>query len=201
MNAAEPRNICFYSNKCNWSKAFLTELSATPWKKEFRYICVDPSPARPQLPGWLKKVPTIVISGEAEPRTDAEVMNWLMERKMREGVGRQSGGPSAQAGPAEPSAFSLFEQTSFAKGFSYSGLDVDTSSQGQGGYSMPGAFEFLNGSASSAGDPLMSQGGNQGTAAANSSQKRSKKEELFDKQMEQYQRERNMGLPPGPSRI
>jgi hypothetical protein len=184
-------NLCYYSNKCQWSKAFVTELSKTPWKNEFRFICVDPSPARPPLPPWLKKVPTIVIPGEGEPRTDSDVMNWLYEKKMKEGSkqgGATTASPASAAG--EPEAFSMMEQVSFAKGFSYSGLDVDTSSQGTGGNTMPGAFSFLSGAASE-GDRA-----SQGLAPAPAnSQRRSKKEELFDKQMEAYQRDREQGMP------
>jgi hypothetical protein len=193
MNS-QPTNICFYSNKCQWSKAFITELSKTPWKSQFRFICADPGPNRPQLPGWLKKVPTIVVAGESDPRTDSDVMNWLYEKRMKEGGG-QTGAPAAAPGAAEPSAFSMMENVSFAKGFSYSGLDVDTSSQGGGGMSMPGAFSFLNGGAAEA---TLSQ--EAGTPQV-SSQRRSKKEELFDKQMEAYQRDRDSGMPKGPGRM
>ena len=185
-------NICFYSNKCQWSKAFITELSKTPWKSQFRFICADPSPQRPQLPSWLKKVPTIVVAGESEPRTDSEVMNWLYEKRMKEGG--QQGAPTAAAGAADPEAFSMMENVSFAKGFSYSGVDTDTSSQGTGGESMPGAFSFLSGGASESGAGQVLPG------AAPASQRRSKKEEMFDKQMEAYQRDRENGMPKGPGR-
>jgi len=187
-------NVCYYSNKCQWSKAFVTELSKTPWKNEFRFICVDAAPGRPQLPPWLKKVPTIVVAGESEPRTDADVMNWLYEKRLKEGNKQPSGAAgaagAAAGGGGEPEAFSMMEQVSFAKGFSYSGLDVDTSSQGMGGATMPGAFSFLSGAAAE-GDRA-SQGLT--TAPANS-QRRSKKEEMFDKQMEAYQRDRESGMP------
>jgi len=199
--SGQPTNICYYSNKCQWSKAFITELSKTPWKSEFRFICADPSPGRPPLPSWLKKVPTIVVAGEGEPRTDSEVMNWLYEKRMKEGATEQKGAPTAQPGDAEPSAFSMMEQMSFAKGFSYSGLDADTSSQGTGGMTMPGAFSFLSGGAAE-GDRLSQNiPGGGGAPAATSSQRRSKKEEMFDKQMEAYQRDREIGLPKQGGRI
>ena len=198
--SGQPTNMCFYSNKCQWSKAFITELSKTPWKSTFRFVCVDPSPGRPPLPSWLKKVPTIVVAGESEPRTDSDVMNWLYERRVKEGDTEQKGAPTAQAGAAEPSAFSMMEQVSFAKGFSYSGVDADTSSQGMGGLTMPGAFSFLSGGASE-GDRMSQQTGGGGAPSASSSQRRSKKEELFDKQMESYQRDREMGMPKMGGRI
>jgi hypothetical protein len=193
---SQAQHICFYSNKCQWSKAFISELANTPWKNSFRFFCVDPSPSRPPLPGWLKKVPTIVIAGEPEPRTDSDVMNWLYEKKMKEGGGDRQQAGAAAAGGGEPSAFSMMENVSFAKGFSYSGLDIDTSSQGNGGASMPGAFSFLNG-ASSGGDRLSQDTGAPGAGGGGSSgsSRRSKKEELFDKQMEQYQRDRESGMP------
>lgn len=189
--STQATNVCYYSNKCQWSKAFITELSKTSWKNQFRFICVDPSPSRAPLPSWLKKVPTIVVAGEPEPRTDSDVMNWLYEKRMKEGGGGQTGAAPAAPGAAEPAAFSVMEQVSFAKGFSYSGIDTDTSSQGMGGNTMPGAFAFLGGAASE-GDRLSQevQGG-----TPQSSQRRSKKEEMFDKQMEAYQRDREAGMP------
>jgi hypothetical protein len=194
--SSQATNICFYSNKCQWSKAFISELAKTPWKGQFRFICVDPGPNRPQLPSWLKKVPTIVIAGEAEPRTDSDVMNWLMEKRLKEGGSTQTGAPPSAPGSAEPDAFSMLENVSFAKGFSYSGIDVDTSSQGSGGTTIPGAFAFLNESPSDA--ALSPPAGGQGQM---SSQRRSKKEEMFDKQMEAYQRDREQGMPKGPGRM
>ena len=191
MNTGQPEHICFYSNKCNWSKAFLTELATTPWKQSFRFICVDPSPNRPPLPSWLQKVPTLVIKGEQQPRTDGEVMNWLSEMKLR--VGGNTGAPANMSNEFE--AYNMMEHSSFAKGFGYSGLDVDTSTQGNGGATMPGAFSFLNGAAAT-GDRT----GNTIPSMADTA-KRSRKEQMMDKQMEDYIKERNRGIPQGPPRL
>jgi hypothetical protein len=62
---------------------------------------------------------------------------------------------------------------------------------------MPGAFSFLNGGAAF-GDK--SQGSIPGGGAP-SGRGKSKKEELFDKQMEAYQRERESGLPRTQQRM
>jgi hypothetical protein len=191
MNTGQPEHLCFYSNKCNWSKAFLTELANTPWKQSFRFICVDPSPNRPPIPSWLTKVPALVIKGEQQPRTDGEVMNWLSEMKLK--GGGAMGGPSG--GPAEFEAFNMMEHQSFAKGFGYSGLDVDTSAQGNGGFSIPGAFSFLNGAAAT-GDRTGSTIPSMADTA-----KRSQKERMMDAQMEEYIKERNKGMPQGPPRM
>lgn len=189
MNGSQQaQHICFYSNKCDWSKAFLTELANTPWKNSFRFVCVDPSPNRAPLPSFLKKVPTLVIAGEPNPRTDGDVMNWLSEMKLKHG-GNNSRVPGAAQASDEPEAFNWAEQTSFTKGFGYSFNDVDTSTQGNGGLSMPGAFSFLNGGASP-GDRMSQQ-----MPSMASVEKRSKKEQLMDSQMEAYMKERDRGIP------
>lgn len=186
-----PKHICFYSNNCDWSKAFLTELAKTPFKEQFKFVCVDPSPQRGPLPGWLKKVPTLVISGEPEPRTDGEVMNWLSENKLKSAPAAGSGA----LGMGEPEAWNMMEHQSFARGFGYSFNSADTSTGGNGGSTIPGAFSFLNG-ASATGDRT----GQQVPMGMADTQRRSKKEQMFDNAMEEYKRQRDLGLPNGPRR-
>jgi len=82
---ASPRNLCFFSARCRFCQNFLEELAKTPYSKEFRFISVDPQGSqRPQLPPYVKAVPTLMIEGEREPRTDSLVMNWLSERRLRD---------------------------------------------------------------------------------------------------------------------
>jgi hypothetical protein len=188
--SAAPIHICFYSNRCEWSKAFVTEISQTPYHKEFRFVCVDPSPNRPQLPSWLKQTPTLVISGEAEPRTNSEVMNWLYERKMKDGGGNQQGGDGGGQAMSslEPEPYMDMEMGG-GFGDSYSFIGDDTSTQGNGGMRMKHNFTYLNG-----------QDGVSTREASNfqsttSDQKRSKKEQLFDQQYEQMMKARDAGMP------
>lgn len=193
MNRGQPQpiHICFYSNRCEWSKAFITELSQTPYHKEFRFICVDPSPNRPQLPQWLKQIPTLVITGEPEPRTNSEVMNWLYERKMRDGGGGgQSGSQGKPVGPSEPEPYMDMEMGG-GFGDSYSFIGDDTTAQGNGGNSsiMRHNFTYLNGQESVS----TREASNFQTTSSN--QKRSKKEELLDQQMEQFMKSRDLGMP------
>jgi hypothetical protein len=206
-----PVHICFYSNRCQWSKAFLTELASTPYANEFRFICVDSSPTRPALPTWLKKVPTLVVQGETEPRTDAEVMNWLYERKLKDGSPRAAGGAGAGAGggagagaagamggAAEPEPFGIMG-TSGSDIFNdpYTFLDQDTSAQGNGG--LRGAekgFSFLNG-----GGAVGTREGSSMGASMDSVSKMSRKEQLFDQQMKSYMSSRDSGMPQGPVRM
>ena len=181
----EKKNMCFYSTKCAWSKAFITEISKTPFKGEFQFISVDP-PLQQALPKWLKKVPTLMIQGNPEPLTDSEVMNWLYERKMM----KQPAHQQQQAQDNEINGWNAAENVSFAKGVGYSFNDSDTNVEGNGGMTIPGAFEFLNG-ANGMGDK--NSQGNPGRTEP--SRNRSKKEEMFDKQMEEYQRSRSVGMP------
>jgi hypothetical protein len=185
-----PIHICFYSNRCEWSKAFITEISQTPYHKEFRFICVDPAPNRPQLPAWLKSVPTLVISGEPEPRTNSEVMNWLYERKMKDGGGQSQGGQGGSSGPTEPEPY-LDMEMGGGFGDTYSFIEDDTTAQGNGGNSskMRHNFTYLNGQDSVS----TREASNFQTTSSN--QKRSKKEELLDQQMEQFMKSRDMGIP------
>lgn len=161
-------------------------------------MCVDKRPdgSRPQFPAWLKQTPTLVIKGEKEPRMDGDVMNWLYERKIRDGGG--GGGETTvphSADPAaamEPTAWNRAElglQNTFQSGSQYSFIGSDTTATGTGGTTIPGAYSFLNGQASPGQrsvDSFPNGGG----------EKKTKREEMFDQQMEDYMRNRNMGMPP-----
>ena len=185
--------MCFYSNRCQTSKAFLQELALTSYKAEFQFVCVDPAPSRPKLPSWLKAVPTIVIAGESEPRPPTEVMNWLFERKLADASKRQETAKKPDGVPGgDPMAWSMAENTSFAKGFGYSFNDSDTNTNGNGGSMIPGSFEFLGGAAAP-GDRTSQEF--PGPTGGQSGRQKSKKEELFDRQMEAYQKDRESGMP------
>lgn len=192
MSRPAPIHICFYSNRCDWSKAFVEEISKTSYHNEFRFICVDPSPNRPALPSWLKQTPTLVISGEPEPRTNSDVMNWLYERKMRDGnksvsTGAGAGvGGAGTVGPAaalDPEPY-LDMEMGGGYGDSYSFIGTDTSAQGNGGLSMKHNFTYLNGQ-----DGVSTREAST-FQTTSSNQKRSKKEELFDQQYEQMMKGR-----------
>jgi len=185
MSRPAPVHICFYSNRCDWSKAFIEEISKTPYHALFRFICVDPSPNRPQLPGWLKQTPTLVISGEPEPRTNSDVTNWLYEQKLKDEGGKGSNGGG---GGLEPEPY-LDMEMGGGFGDSYSFIGDDTSAQGNGGMNMKHNFTYLQGQ-DSVGTREASN-----FQTTNSNQKRSKKEELLDQQMEQYKANRDVGIP------
>lgn len=204
LRSPQAKHICFYSKRCEWSSAFLRELNETTFKTEFAFVCVDPAPYRPQLPKWLKKVPTLVIQGEAEPRTDAEVMNWLSQRRLRENplpsqAARPPPATSApsqvhKSAPMEPEPFNGMEMG--IKGTDpYCFLDTDTTATGNGGYGMQHSFEFLSGAPGVGTATMNDIGGGGGGGGQAPGKQKSKKEELFDKQMEAYQRDRESGMP------
>lgn len=197
MSRPSPIHICFYSNRCQWSKAFIEEISQSGYHTDFKFICVDPSPQRPALPSWLKQTPTLVIRGETQPRTDAEVMNWIYEQRIRQG-GKSSGGSSSTGAQGGATAFEPepYMDMEMGGGYQdqYSFLGEDTSATGNGGTTMKHNFSYLNGQ-----DAVSTkEASNFQTTTVN--QRRSKKEELLDQQMEQYMKAREQGMPQRISR-
>lgn len=181
--APAPIHICFYSTRCMWSKAFLQEISKTPYTSLFRFICVDPSPTRPPLPDWLKQTPTLVIQGEPEPLVDNEVMNWLSMRK-RLDEGKQ--GHGGNGGPLEPEAYLDNEMGGFADQYSFYGDQA-----GSLAANMTHSFTLLNGQQAVG----SREAGNVPFTGASDNSKMSKKEEAFNKHMDQYLKARDMGMP------
>jgi hypothetical protein len=185
MNSTDmaQKNICFYSNKCEWSKAFIKEIAGTPLKGTFTYICIDKDQngRRPNLPEWLKKVPTLVIKGDPEPiKTDAEVMNWLYTEKMKiSGPGGSGGGGPVAS--LEPEAWMNNEMSSGLKD-AYSFIDDKS-----GGF-LSRSFDLLSGPGTRTGSEIPGGGGG-------SSEQKTKKEQLFDSQMEAYMKSRESGMP------
>jgi len=199
LRQGQPNNVCFYSNKCEWSEAFLKELVKTPYKSEFQFVCIDTTP-RAQLPTWLKQVPTLMIRDDQEPiKTNSEVMNWLYERKLKDNTGSSSGlpprgpmpaGPGPGASNDEPEAWNMSEMGGKLSE-TYSNLtdgnNFDNSS------TKNWDFGFLNGGASQ-GDRT-AQGMGDSNMRQEAGRTKSKKEEMFDRQMEAYQKNRDNGLP------
>ena len=190
LRQSQPPNICFYSNKCDWSEAFIKELANTPYKQEFQFICVDTTP-RSQLPTWLKQVPTLLIKNDQEPiKTNSDVLNWLYERKMKD----TSRGPSTSSAPVsdEIEAWNMSEMggklsESYGTIVNGSGANVENSS------TKNWDFGFLNGSAAK-GDRTTQGIGDSGLRQEEGRGK-SKKEQIFDRQMEAYQQNRESGMP------
>ena len=116
-------------------------------------------------------------------------MNWLYERKMKDGGGKQGGQDGgAPSGPVEPEPY-LDSEMGGGFGDSYSFIGDDTSAQGNGGSRVAHNFTYLNGQ-----DAVSTrEASNFQTTSSN--QKRSKKEEMLDQQMEQFLKGRDVGIP------
>jgi hypothetical protein len=174
----------------------MKEISQTPYKLEFQYICVDTTP-RAQLPDWLKQTPTLVIRNDQEPiKTNSDVMNWLYERKMKDPgyVSKPSASTASTAGnsSAEPEPWNTMEMggrlsESYSNVINGSGSVVENSSNKNFD------FGFLGGNAAQ-GDRTTQSIGDSGMRQEPGRQK-SKKEEMFDRQMDAYQKNRDTGLP------
>lgn len=198
LRQGQPNNVCFYSNKCSWSEAFLKELATSPYTSEFQFVCVDTTP-RQQLPNWLKQVPTLLIKDDQEPiKTNSDVLNWLYERKLRDTTRNPRNGSSPShaqmpRGPAdEPEAWNVAEMggklsESYGNLVEGSGASVDNSS------TKNFDFGFLHGNAAP-GDRTTQGIGDSGMKQE-AGRNKSKKEEMFDRQMEAYQKNRDVGLP------
>ena len=203
LRQSQPPHICFYSNKCEWSEAFLKELSKTSYKGEFQFVCLDTTP-RAQIPTWIKQGPTLVIRGDEEPiKVNSDVLNWLYERKMKDtsrspaSVLNSTNSPSiagqaAQAAQGEPEAWNMSEMGGKLSE-SYGNLVDGTGASVESSSSKNFDFGFLNGNASP-GDRTTQGMGDSGMRQEPGRTK-SKKEEMFDKQMESYAKSRDQGLP------
>lgn len=127
-------------------------------------------------------------------------MNWLYERKMKDtsrtpasviNTMKPSASSGSSASGSDPEAWNISEMggklsESYGNLVDGSGASVESSS------SKNFDFGFLNGNAAPGDRTTQGIGGNMAQQAGRS---KSKKEELFDKQMESYQRNRDSGMP------
>ncbi len=121
-------------------------------------------------------------------------MNWLYEKKMMDGGGRQPGGGSgggAGGGRGEPPGPEPYMDMEMGGGFgdSYSFIGDDTTAQGNGGLRAAHNFTYLNGQ-----DSVGTREASNFQTTSND-QRRSKKEQLFDQQYEQMMKSRDAGMP------
>ena len=103
--AQNPIHVCFYSNKCQWSKAFITEISATPWKAHTDVAdCFGPSlPGleiyRPRLLYHLVDEARLKLHPRSEVRNLAEALFRLERSRTPPDMVRTSGLPSKSNSP------------------------------------------------------------------------------------------------------
>jgi hypothetical protein len=185
-----PKNLCFFSARCRFSQNFLEELAKSPYAKEFRFISVDPQNGqRPQLPSYVKAVPTLMIEGESKPRTDAQVMNWLSERRLKDKGGAPQDGLMA---------FSMEMAVSGDESYSFLGETADATKNSM--VRMVGTMAGINESGLGTPDDrlrtdtAMTQGAGIGVPA------QSEKARVLDDRLKAYQQMRDLDNK-GPRRI
>ena len=208
-----PKNLCFFSARCRFSQNFLEELAKTPYSKEFRFISVDPqipNGPRPQLPPYVKAVPTLMIEGERDPRTDAQVMNWLSERRLKDTSSSSSsgsrgsgggGGGAAAGGEDGLMAFSDEMAISGDEGYAFIGEDA-TATKGSM-VRMVGTMASINDLAGlgtsndrARGESSGAQGSNIGTP------RQTEKAKALDDALMAYQQMRDKDMrPSGPATL
>ena len=190
--------MCFFSARCRFSQNFLEELAKTPYSKEFRFISVDSQGGqRPSLPPYVKAVPTLMIDGEREPRTDSQVMNWLSERRLKDKNGPGSG-PGSSSGQANDGLLAFSDEMAINgdEGYAFIGEEA-TATKGQM-VRMVGtmaSFDELAGLGTSTarltGDAQAAQGANIGTP------RQSDKAKALDDALMAYQQMRDKDMRPG----
>ena len=193
-------------------------MAQTSFSKEFRFICVDPGSdgRRPQLPAYVKAVPTLMIAGEPEPRVDNQVMNWLMERKLKArsdvapgggfmgaatGMGGVPGGGGPMAlyanemGGIGDEGFAMIGEEGFSGEKSTVRLGTTMTGINDLAHSMvPDARIF--------GAPVSMMGGGSGPEAGSSATGRqTEKAKAFDSAYQSFLADRDRGMPKGPQRI
>lgn len=120
---SEVKHQFFYSIHCRFCQQFLDELKITAFHKGVRFVSVDklPNGQRPPLPTFVKSVPTLMITGERQPRvTIHECMAWLSEEKLRNAVVETNNNDSIAAFTNEMAGD---EQLSYLDECSISGKD------------------------------------------------------------------------------
>lgn len=160
-------------------------MKTTPYLNDFKFICVDPSPSRPALPSWLKQTPTLVVQddqGKQQRLTDNDVMNWVYEQNIKR-KGNSGNGPSKDGLLESFVNMKMGNQM----GDSYSFIDDNMTESGN---MLMHNFEYLNArDSSSSGGESFPMGQQQPV------RKVSKKEELFNSQLDQYKANRDVGMP------
>jgi len=201
MSAAAGKTyICFYSNKCKFCEYFLRELAKIEaLKPQFHFVCVDPSPQRPAIPASITQVPAVIQRGEQVPMLGNDAINWLATMKLQmDRPAAPAGGvrpPNPQGMPEEPEAYFASDMGGkYSSAFTY----IDNQGQELGG--TIGNFEYLGGGGAGMSTTMathMSGLKNEPTGGG----KVSAKERMFNKQMEEYMSQREMGMPKPPVRL
>ena len=79
MSEKMHKDICFYSNRENYSKKILNLISQQKKDNDFVFICVDDRNIK--LPNFLRVVPTIFLVKEQKILTDEDIEEFLKPKQ------------------------------------------------------------------------------------------------------------------------
>lgn len=202
MSAGNPKTyLCYYSNKCKFSEYFLKELATMQIKTQFHFICVDPSATRPVIPSMVTQVPALIIKGEPAPLLGNDAINWLATMKLQTNPSQGPGGvrpPNPQGVPEEPEAYFANEMGGrYSSAFTY----INNQLEEVGG--TIGNFEYLAGGGAGMSTTMSNNMISQQTTnlSDQGGKKTSAKEQLLQKQMDEYMARRDSGIPQVAKRM
>jgi hypothetical protein len=173
---------------------------------------------RPQLPTYVKAVPTLMIAGEPEPRVDNQVMNWLMERRLKArsdvapgggfmgattGMGGASGG--AVGGPMALYANEM--SGTGDEGFCFIGEEAFSGEKStvRLGALMTGINDLVHSTVPDSriftGPVAMAATASAGPGTAGPTGRQSEKQKAFDAEYQAFLASRDTGVPKGIARI
>ena len=228
-------SLFFYSNYCQHCKQIVREINKSVVSSSIRYVCIDSQNVRDKLPQYIKSVPSLVVGDTNQIFVGNQILGWLqmqslvqkqtnttphsisqtIQQPVQEETVKQIEQPVQSREPIGPNAWHNSEMNAFSD--SYSFIDIDTSTKGDGGMSMIHNFETLSGNGANIPGSIMAPGG----APSNPSMpvqygnpitnpvgnngfgniQLSEKAELLNKQMEDMMNRRELDVPNVPARV
>tara|TARA_Y100000389_G_scaffold187118_1_gene208206 strand:- start:2431 stop:3096 length:666 start_codon:yes stop_codon:yes gene_type:complete len=218
-------SIFFYSSYCQHCKQVINELTKSPVARSVKYVCIDSKAVREKIPPFIKSVPTIVIGDTNQVLVGNSIKKWIDSQYSKPNVSHKTNEVPrnqprrleeevAPDAPDGPGAWHINEMNNFSDKYSF--LDIDTSTQGNGGMSMVHNFELLGKEHNTTCKQTMPGGAparpsfptqydtpmkNGNVTSDFGSIQTSEKVDELNKQMDELLNRREMDIPNNPARI
>ena len=220
-------SLFFYSNFCQNCKQIMKEVKKT--NLTIKYICIDSQSVRSKLPKYINSVPSLVVGETDQIFVGNQILGWLNILKASKNKLKNMDNennhkykePNTNNPPAVvntpmvegPSAWHTSEMNAFSD--SYSFLDCDTSTSGDGGLSMihnfeaigeekpgmnNGSFGLPGGAPSKSSMPVQYGNPVTGDKTGTFGSMQSFQKNSLDKQMEEMMSKRDLDVPMMPQR-
>ena len=196
-------SLLFYSNKCQNCKKIVSEINQTPVRSAIRYVCIDDKNIRAKLPQYIKSVPTLVVGGSNQIHVGNQILGFIKMMSMKT-VKQQEKKPEIRVRHAVsehknegPLSFSMSEMgNSYSDNYSF--VDIDGSSQGNGGTSISHSFDFIGKRNYSA---HQNSELTQNVSSYGSIEQKNENENELSKKMEKLMASRSIDVPAAPQRM